>query len=86
VPESRRHVGYVEREHAVACFRNVVSARKDLRSARDSASGGWNKHGLHAELVAALEGYEAAIIELGAPVPRKLQNELQLHRRLGNHA
>lgn len=83
---SRRQVGYVEREAANACFRNVVSARADLRAARDSASSGWNKLGLHAELLAALEGYEAAIIELGAPVPRKLQNELELHRRLRNHA
>ena len=86
MPESRRHAGFVERERAVACFREVGVARAHLRTARDTATGGWNKHALHADLLTALEGYAAAIIRLGAPVPPKLRNEIELYRRLGNHA
>ena len=86
VPESRRLAGFVERERAVACLRDVGVARAHLRTARDTATGGWNKHALHEDLLAALEGYEAAIIRLGAPIPRKLRNEIELYRRLRNRA
>ena len=86
VPVSRRHVGFVERERAVVCFREVGIARAHLRTARDTATGGWNKHALHAELLAALEGYATAITRLGAPVPPRLRNEIEMYRRLGNHA
>jgi hypothetical protein len=86
VPQSRRHTGFVEREHVDACMRDVDFARARLRSARDSASSGWSKHALHADLLAALEGHAAAITRIGAPVPRKLRTELELYRRLRNHA
>lgn len=86
VPESRRHAGFVERERAVACLRDVDIARAHLRTARDTATGGWNKHALHHELLTALERYAAAVIQLGAPVPRRLRNEIELYRRLRNRA
>ena len=86
VPPSRRHSSFIEREHADACMRDVDFARARLRSARDSASSGWSKLGLHADLLAALEGHAAAITRIGAPIPRKLRSELELYRRLRNHA
>ena len=67
-------------------MRDVDFARERLRSARDSANSGWSKHGLHADLLAALEDHAAAITRIGAPVPRRLRNELELYRRLRNHA
>ena len=84
--KSRRVAGYVERERAVACFRDIDVARAHLRTARDTAHGGWDKQGLHQELLGALERCEAAVIELGAPVPRRLRNEIELYRRLRNRA
>ncbi|HEX6150603.1 hypothetical protein [Nocardioides sp.] len=86
MPEIRRFAGYVERERAVACLRDVEVARAHLRAARDTAAGGWNKHELHHELLMALERYAAAVIRLGAPVPRRLRTEIDLYRRLKNRA
>ncbi len=86
MPEPRRHVGFVERERAAACLRDIDVARAHLRTARDTATGGWNKLALQDELVAALERYAAAVTRLGAPVPRRLRNEMELYRRLRSHA
>ena len=80
----RRHAGPVEREWVAQCLRDVNAARARLLAARHTAERGWNKHTLRAELLVALEGYAAAITQLGAPIPGRLHSEIELYRRLKN--
>lgn len=84
MPELRRHPGPSEHKSAVACLREVTDARALLRTAREGSVRGWDTHALRAGLLAALEGYAVAITHLGAPVPRKLRNEIELYRHLRN--
>lgn len=84
MPELGRHPDPGERQRIAVCLRNLKIAREHLRTARHNATPGWDKHALRAELLVALEGYSAAITQIGAPVPRTLHNEIELYRRLGN--
>jgi hypothetical protein len=84
MPELGHHLGPGQRQRVAACLRNVNLAREDLRTARHEEPNGWAARALRAELLAALEGYAAAIAEIGAPVPRTLQDEIALYRRLRN--
>jgi hypothetical protein len=86
VPELRRHPDPGERQRVAVCLRNVNITRGELRVARHKAAQGWDKDALRAGLLVALEGYAAAITEIGAPVPRTLRNEIDLYRRLRNRS
>ena len=86
MPEPRPHPDPDERHRIAQCLRDVHAARQQLRTARHEAARGWDKDGLRAELLAALEGYAAAITQVGAPLPRTLRNEIDLYRRLGNRS
>jgi hypothetical protein len=78
MPEQGDHRGPGERQSIAVCLRNLDIARGDLRNARP----GRNDDVLRAELLAALEGYAAAIAETGVPIPRTLRNEIELYRGL----
>lgn len=82
--EPRRHPDPGERQRVAVCLRNVNIAREELRVARHKAARGWDRDALRADLLVALEGYAAAITTIGAPIPRTLQNEIDLYRRLKN--
>ena len=84
MPEQGDHLGPGERQSIAVCLRNLNIARGDLHNARHEATPGWNGEALRAELLAALEGYAAAITEAGVPIPRTLRNEIELYRRLRN--
>lgn len=80
--ETRRRGGPVERERLTACVRSIDAARTRLREARSAGVTGFVERPLRADLLAALERYEATITQLGAPVPRRLQAEIELYRGL----
>ncbi len=82
--QSPATLGWVERERLAACRLDVANARSDLRAAQGKP-GGWGVYDLRIDLIAALEAYGDAITELGAPLPRKLRTEIELHRRIGRH-
>ena len=86
MPEPRRQAGPDERARLVACLRGVNIARARLEAARHQVTRGREKDALRAELLAALEGYAAAITRAGAPVPRRLLAEIEVYRRLRNRA
>lgn len=80
--QSRSMHGWVERERLAACLLEIASARERMRVAQSHPGG----HGVcdsRVDLVAALEACAAAITELGAPLPRKLRDEIDLQRRIG---
>jgi hypothetical protein len=83
--QSRTTLGWAERERLAACLLDVANARSHLRAAQ-GRPGGWGVRDLRADLIAALEAYGAAITELGAPLPRKLRTEIELHRRIGRQS
>ncbi len=82
--QSRATLGWVERERLAACLLDVANARSHLRAAQGKPGGG-GVYDSRADLIAALEAYGDAITELGAPLPRKLRAEIELHRRIGRH-
>ena len=82
--QSRATLGWVERERLAACLLDVANARSHLRAAQGKPGGG-GVYDSRADLIAALEAYGDAITELGAPLPRKLRAEIELHRRIGHH-
>ena len=83
--QSRATLGWVERERLAACLLDVAHARAHLRAAQGKP-GGWGVYDLRVDLIAALEAYADAITELGAPLPRQLRAEIDLHRRIGHHS
>ena len=82
--QSRTTLGWVERERLAARLLDVANARSDLRAAQGKPGGG-GVYDSRVSLIAALEAYGDAITELGAPLPRKLRAEIELHRRIGRH-
>ena len=79
----RQHPGPRERERVVECLQDVNSARAQLNSARRTTRE-WDKRLLREELLASLERYAAAIVKMGAPVPRRLSTEIALYKGLKN--
>ncbi|GAA4365684.1 hypothetical protein [Nocardioides caricicola] len=84
--EQRLHSGPVEREQVVFCLRELRAARAHVQKARYDTSLRWKRDSLRAELLTALEGYAAAINQLGAPVPHRLRMEIDLYRGLQKRA
>jgi hypothetical protein len=81
--QSRATLGWVERERLAVCLLDVANARARLRAAQ-GVPGGRGVYDLRADLIVALETYAQAITQLGAPLPRRLRAELDLHRRIGH--
>jgi hypothetical protein len=79
-PRDRR--GQSERDLLAACVRNIENARTRLRLARGVGCTGFIERPLRADLLAALEKYQAIITQAGAPVPQKLRAEIDLCRSL----
>ena len=84
MPQLGHRPGPGERQRIAVCLQSLNIARGHLRTSRHQATRGWDKHALRADLLAALEGYAEAITQIGAPVPRTLQNEIDIYRRLRN--
>jgi hypothetical protein len=84
MPEQDPPPGPDDRQSIAACLRILDVARGHLRTARHEAGRGWNADAVRDELLAALEGYAAAITRVGAPIPRTLRAEIDLYRRLRN--
>jgi len=80
--ESKHRAGQGERDHFVACLREVRAARGHLVDARADGVRSQEKQALRADLLVALERYALAIVELGVPVPGRLRREIDLYRRL----
>ena len=73
-----------EQEQLSAHLRDIALARERLDEARRVGARSTEVNPLRAELLAALEGYAAAITRLGAPVPHRIHSEIELYRGLGN--
>ena len=71
-----------EQEQLSAHLRGITVARERLDEARRVGARSTEVNPLRAELLAALEGYAAAITRLGAPVPPRIHSEIELYRRL----
>ena len=84
--QSRATPGWVERERLAVCLRDVTTARAHLRAAQHRVPRGCGVFAQRMDLLAALEAYAEAITELGAPLPRQLRTEIDLHRRLGHRS
>lgn len=74
----------VDRRPLAAGLRRVVVARKRLTEAKHAGVRRWEEQPLRDELLAALEGYAAAINASGAPVSHRLRAEINLYQRLGD--
>ena len=73
-----------EQEQLSAHLRDIALARERLDEARRVGARSTEVNPLRADLLAALEGYAAAITRLGAPVPHRIHSEIELYRGLGN--
>ncbi|GAB6984614.1 hypothetical protein [Nocardioides pyridinolyticus] len=71
-----------EQEQLSAHLRDISVARERLDEARRVGARSTEVNPLRADLLAALEGYAAAITRLGAPVPHRIHSEIELYRRL----
>jgi len=70
------------RDRCAERLREVNVARGHLRVARHELTRNGEQPALRAVLLAALEGYAAAITKRGAPVPHQVRNEIELYRGL----
>ena len=86
MPEATSGRGPGEREHLSACLHSVDVARAHLGVARHESTRGCESQALRTALLDALEAYAAVITQLGAPVPRRLRNEIELYRGLRNRS
>lgn len=82
--EARRPTEPGERERLAACVHDINVARERMDAARQVGARSTEINALRSELLTALEGYEAAITSLGAPVPQRLRAEIDLYQRLRN--
>ncbi|WP_243057402.1 hypothetical protein [Nocardioides sp. SR21] len=82
--ERRQCPGPGEHEQVALRLRELRSARAHVATARHDATLRWKSDVLRAELLSALEGYAAAIVQIGAPVPSRLRLEIDLYRGLQN--
>lgn len=73
-----------EQEQLSAHLRDISVARERLEEARRVGARSTEVNPLRADLLAALEGYAAAITRLGGPVPHRIHSEIELYRGLGN--
>ena len=73
-----------EQEQLSAHLRDISVARERLEEARRVGARSTEVNPLRADLLAALEGYAAAITRLGGPVPHRIHSENELYRGLGN--
>ena len=71
-----------QQEQLSAYLRDISVARERLEEARRVGAPSTEVTPLRADLLTALEGYAAAITELGAPVPHRILSEIELYRRL----
>ena len=90
MPEATSGRGPGEREHLSACLHSVDVARAHLGVARHESTRGCESQALRTALLDAgadaLEAYAAVITQFGAPVPRRLRNEIELYRGLRNRS
>ncbi|MFD1947045.1 hypothetical protein [Nocardioides aestuarii] len=75
--------GAALRERVAACRQMVDAARLNLDRARATRPD-LDLRGFRADLLWALEEYESAITEVGAPLPPRLRREIQLYRQLAD--
>lgn len=71
-----------EPEQLSARLRDIALARQRLDEARRVGARSTEVNPLRDDLLAALEGYAAAITRLGAPVPHRIHAEIELYRGL----
>lgn len=84
--EPRHHPDPAGRELLASCLREVDLARRELRAGRQVGVRGTDVHRLRSALLAALEGYAAEIIRTGAPVPHRIQAEIDMYRGLDHRS
>lgn len=80
MPQRNTRPGAADHARVVMCLAALGDARARvhvLRSARGAATVV-----ARADLLLALEEYAAAIVAIGAPVPRRVTAEILLYRRL----
>lgn len=84
--EPRHHPEQAGRDPLASCMREVDLARRELSAGRQVGARGPDVHRLRSALLTALEGYAAEITRLGAPVPHRIQAEIDLYRRLDHRS
>lgn len=84
--EPRHHPEPAGRDPLATCMREVDLARRELRAGRQVGARGPDVQRLRSALLTALQGYAAEITRLGAPVPHRLQSEIDMLRRLDHRS